>query len=611
MSVHLETTETIIEQTCGASYGNVSIRVIVLPRKTEAATDDDAEEILDAGVDEVLPEEGKTPVSSYLERPKGGKLACVFLVNGQRQDAVDNTFIVQQLGFKYLRNRLMVMVDVDGLLPEALGDLMQGSRQTFYKGRVWEALWSRMVATLKNDPDLRKLEEEAEAEVGQLEAGDHKVKEALDTLIEAHHQHADHVIPGTGGEGGDLGNDPAFGVAKPTSGDVVSLKHPTEGEQAEYPVLKADATSLWLKPNEERTLAITSEPANAWPALAGSAHVLDNEVPELHIAEEQTATGLQFRMRFVPPDDFDAQEYPVRTTLRVYARFNGFKEPRELSVGLTMKPAKQPTEPELVDDPTYVRVTTRQPVRLWLDKADTHVRLSWNGKDSLAVGPAPRWTFTARCLTQGREDVTTTFSLPRHGRFSLLVPLPNGAQLGEELDFEISAKSRDGQSLAATFHAIVVEREKPAQPEPRRLGGTIPAGVSRRPPYDLKYVTRDDWETGTFWEGQDWTAEDAAAYQDPTDRKPLTLIINKDMGALADLKNFFVEKKLTETEIGARLQKYTSHVAYHLYQMYQASQTNAASDIESGDGRPPSAADQRAEINRVAMTLLKMMRVAR
>jgi hypothetical protein len=274
-----------------------------------------------------------------------------------------------------------------------------------------------------------------------------------------------------------------------------------------------------------------------------------------------------------------------------------------------MKPAKKPEEPELLDDPTYVRVTTRQPVRLWMDEADTHVRLTWNGKDSLAVTPAPRWAFHGRCTTTGRESITTTFSQPRRGRFSLLVPLPPDAHIGEELDFTVVAENRDGKTLTAHFHAIVTEREKPTKPEPRKVVGAIPSGVSRRPPYELKSIHRDQWDNGTCWEGQDWTGDDAAAYQEPTEKSPLTLIINKDMTALQDLKNFFVEKKLTENVIGARLQKYTSHVAYHLYQMYQAAQTNAAKDEQSGDGRPPSTAEQRAEINRVALTLLKMMQV--
>src|SRR5438445_7847489 len=52
----------------------------------------------------------RRPLGSYLESSKG-KRCCVFLVNGQRQESLDNSFIVQELGFKYLRNRMMIVVD--------------------------------------------------------------------------------------------------------------------------------------------------------------------------------------------------------------------------------------------------------------------------------------------------------------------------------------------------------------------------------------------------------------------------------------------------------------------------------------------------------------------
>jgi hypothetical protein len=606
----IELTDLITDEVTGMQYGTISIRVVVLPRKTDN-NPEETPTVADVSEDEVLPDESASPVGSYLERPKAGKYCCVFLVNGQRQDALDNAFIVQQLGFKYLRKRMMIIVDVDGLLPSALSNLMQGSRQGFYKGRVWEAMFSRLIATLKRDPDLRKFEEDAEAEVAKLEAGDQKVKEALDTLIEAHHQYADHVVTGDGEESGSMGDEPFFGEMKPADGTVVTLRPPTDGERADYPVLRANVLSLLLKPGEERVLTITSEPQNAWPALAGLAHTLDNDVPELHIKEDQTTTGVTFRLRFVPPDDFDPQEYPVRATMRVYARFNGLKDPRELSVRLTMRPAYEPPEPDLLDDPTYLRVTTRQPVRLSPENADTHVRLSWNGKDSLAVGPAPRWTFIARVVTPGCE-IATTFSQPRHGRFSLLVPLPAGATLGDEFAIEVKAESRDGKTLMTAFTAIVAKPDEHPKPEPRSVIDSIPTGASRRPPYDLWYVYRDKWQDGTCWEGQNWTADDAAAYQEPTQKTPLTLIINNDMAALQELRSFFVEKKkLGESDVSLRLQKYTSHVAYHLYQMHHAAQSHAAQDEESGGGRPQTAADQRAEINRVAMTLLKVMQVSR
>jgi hypothetical protein len=603
----------------GENLGTIGVRVVVLPRKADAQSMiTDTDEPSDLSPDELLSEVGPSPIASYLERPKTGKLCCVFLVNGQRQEGLDNTFIVQQLGFKYLRKRMMIIVEVDGLHPEYLGELMQGSRQHFYQGGVWEAISSRLISTLKGDPDLQKLEEEAEAQVAELEAGDQKVKEALDTLIEAHHQYADHVAKGSGLEPGNQDIEALLGTAAPVPQSLVSLLDPDHGEPSDYPVLVStpDTTSLWLKPGIERTLAITAQPPNAWPALASIAHTLDSKVPELHVAEDRSAAALTLRLHFDPPDDFDEDEYPIRTTLRVFARFNGFKEPRELAVALTMKPPTEPEDPVLFDDPTFLKVSTRQPVRLWTGGVDTHVRLRWNGKDDLALAPSPKWTFKATCITPSHTGLPTTFSQPNKGRFSLLVSLTADAQVGEELRFEIVATGPDGKTLTAAFDAIVAEKPERPKPEPRLINGKVPAGASRRPPYDLKYVEREDWDNGSCFGGEDWTAEDAGAYQEPTDKQPLTLLINKDMAALEAFRNHLVARKLSENEIQTRLLKYTSHVAYHLYQMYQyaqnfAGQVSVPGQEEDSQERAPTSQEQRSEIHRVSMTLLNLMQVTR
>ena len=85
------------------------------------------------------------------------------------------------------------------------------------------------------------------------------------------------------------------------------------------------------------------------------------------------------------------------------------------------------------------------------------------------------------------------------------------------------------------------------------------------------------------------------------------MIINKDMEALRRYKNYLT-KNFMESEVERRVNKYTSHIAFHLYQMYQSA-------IRGGGGRDNSGEDaderHRAEINRVSSTLLKLMEVSR
>src|SRR5437588_294044 len=132
-------------------YGTIVIRVVVMEKGMAPAPAPKSvgESPADIAPDEVLPDDDKRPTSSFLEEPKRGRQCCVFLINGQRQHAWDNQFIVRDLELKYLRNRMIVVVDCDGLKPETIAQLMQGSRHQFFEGNVYFDLESRVLATLK------------------------------------------------------------------------------------------------------------------------------------------------------------------------------------------------------------------------------------------------------------------------------------------------------------------------------------------------------------------------------------------------------------------------------------------------------------------------------
>ncbi len=590
-------------------YGSISIRVVVLPKKKdkERAEEAPAEvDLLDLGEGEILPEMGPTPVSSYLEAGKGGKQCCVFLVNGHRQDSLDNSFIIQ-LGFKYLRNRMMIVVDVDGLTPEALGKLMQGNRQDFYKGEIWDAMLRELVATLKDDPDLDRLEEAAEEEVSELQAGDEKVKHTLDQLIDSHHEHGLHVAVGAG-ISGSADSDENLGIQTVNTDGVVSLLPPSEGVSADYPVLVSQPASsqVRLRPNQEREIVVKSMPSNAWPALAELTVEGDPTVPELKVEQERLGGGVKLRLQFEEPENPDADQYPIRAEIRVTARFNGIKEPRRLRLQMFVKPDVEPPEPVLNDPPTWLRVSSREPVKIKMTDADTHVRLRWDGRDSLATGPSPRWVFQARVLDSEGPQPMVNFSQPSRGKFSLLISPRPEWEVGQEMTFSVVATDGHGTTLDTKFQAVVVPVEKPTPKEPRQVQEDVATGSIRRPPYELKYIGRAEWGAGTCWGGADWTEYDPGCFQEPTERSPLTLIINTDMSALRDHKQLLTrEKKLAESEIERRINKYTSHVSYHLYQMYEAATKSSDEDAGVREER------YSAEIRRVSLTLIKLMEVSR
>lgn len=590
-------------------FGFMTIRVVVLKKVQDDEPPEEQDETpADAGPEEVFDHGAKTPVSGYLESSKRGKECCVFLVNGQRQDAWDNTFVVRDLGMKYLRNRMLVVVDLDGLRPEAMSRLMSGDRQSFFQGEVYHAISQRLVATLKRDPDLERLEEEAEREVSELEAGDDAVKSALDQLIETHHSMADHVSEGQEQAGVISGGSVTFG--KDRKDDVVvgpqATGTPTTGP---YLVASVRTPSLRLHPNESTTLTISTEPAAAWADVRKLHIELSRQIEGL-VLEPQEEVGLaRIRMQFTEPDDWEDDYYPAETGLRVTAILEGQEDPRLLQRRVIIsKPKTRPPRPTptLLDAPTFLRVTSRQPIPIIPGGPDSHVRLRWDGKDELAAGPQPKWRFSARCLSSSTFPAIT-FSNPSNARFELLLNAPS-LTTGDLLEFEVTATGPAGEQLRAEFKAQAIA---PPQPEPKRLKASVPELVSqRRPPYILKYVSKENWETG-FWENNSWTGGDAACFHDPTETKPLFLVINKDMDLLRQYQEALVSRKLEPATISERVTRYTSHVAFHLYQMYENYRARQDANRADDSISVPSTQQMQGEVNRVAATLLKVMQVSR
>src|SRR5207249_1786074 len=95
----------------------------------------------------------------------------------------------------------------------------------------------------------------------------------------------------------------------------------------------------------------------------------------------------------------------------------------------------------------------------------------------------------------------------------------------------------------------------------------LAGGAQRRPPYDLRYVKEDNWADETCWGGS-WTGNDPGSFDPPNPKSPLTIFINQDMDLLTTYREMLLAKKNAETTIQQRINKYTAHVAFHLYQMY-------------------------------------------
>jgi hypothetical protein len=556
----------------------------------------------EGGQEEPLVDTGSTPVSSYLEDPKRGQKCAVFLVNGQRQHGWDNAFIQRDLEFKYLRNRMMVIVDVDDLKPEAIAQLMQGSRHQFYEGTEYETIRSRVLAMLKDDPDLKRLEAEAEEEIYELKSGDEVVKKALDKLIEDHHSRVTRTTEGSW-ESGEAVDEDMEGVLDTTK-EVVVEEYPEVGDKGDEPVLvvNPEVCTVRLRPNETRRLTLTSQPISEWRNLESIDLEVDPTVEELSVVQNALSLSATIDLKFDQPENWDEDEYPIETNFRVLARFRGKDEPRMIERRVVISsPKKKPPKPPpiLFDEPTYLKVSSRQPIKFHKKGPDVHVRLQWDGKDYLAAGEKPIWSFHAKFTSEGVSPVMT-FSSPRDGKMELLIQVLSEWIIGDKVRFEVAAFGPNKRLLFTSFEGEVI-----SPPEPRKTVSTVRTGGQRRPPYELKYINKEDYHLETCWGAMQWTAGDPGCFQEPTQTSPLTLIINEDMGELELYRMRLVEKKYAESTIEQRKTNYVSHIAFHLYQMYRSSKKKRENGEGNGDEFKPEY--MQKEIWRVAITLLRLM----
>ncbi len=595
-----------------ASYGTVRLRVVVLKQKAAGESEeseiddlpgDDAEEPIDSG---------KTPLDSYLERPRGrGKQCVVFLVHGQRHEGLDNTFVVRSLGFKYLRSRTMIVVDLDDLAPEAVAEIVQGSRQGLFRGNAYHAINERIIATLKGDPDLRRLEAEAEQKIAELETGDEAVRTKLDQLIEEHHAAGSRV----GGGDAEAGKNQGLSMAvRGDKGTVIVGASPDVGATGVGPVLVTvpEVALIRVKPNERRVVVLQTEPLGEWPNVERVLAQTEPKIDELSLSVTQGRTKGTLSLLFNEPADAESEDYPISTTLRVFATVKGHSEPRLLQKQVIVyRPGPPPPPPAptvLHEHPTFLRVTSRQPLKLLPGGPSVHVKLRWDGVDSLTTGAPPAWQFHARCLNL-ETFPTITFSKPSGGKFELLLDVPHGMLPKQELQFEVEGVEKAaGRKLSAVFRAEVVE--PPLKPEARKVPGPELAG-QRRPPYELKYVKNKDWANLPCWNGAEWSGEDAGYFTEPAEGKALVLMINVDAHLLKNYSAEMIEKKLDEKTVQTRLTRYNAHVSFHLWQMYldlkkkREKNKNGEEDINV-----PNDVQMRGEINRVADTLVRLMRVS-
>lgn len=234
------------------------------------------------------------------------------------------------------------------------------------------------------------------------------------------------------------------------------------------------------------------------------------------------------------------------------------------------------------------------------DGADVHVKMKWDGKDDLA-GPDGTWQFSVTYGVENTPHAAAAFSHPVNGRFELVLPVPKDVAVGASTAWRIDAAGPNGVTLSASFTAVMTEPMVP-----RRIQVELSGGIDIGNDYEIKIINRADWKTVPCFDASEWTQNDPGAFDPPTDDRALFLYINEDYQPLVDFKAELTKRQSAESTIQARTTKYTTHLAFHLWQMYNAERQAAASN-DDDDNKAPAEFNPVAEIRRVATTLLQLM----
>lgn len=88
------------------------------------------------------------------------KKSVIYILNGQTQGIEPRTFISQEVGYRNLRDYMLVSVDCSQIGTTARQELFMASRDRLKKGRYYNELRNDIISMLKNDPDISQKDQE-------------------------------------------------------------------------------------------------------------------------------------------------------------------------------------------------------------------------------------------------------------------------------------------------------------------------------------------------------------------------------------------------------------------------------------------------------------------
>lgn len=165
-------------------FGGHSSTKLMLGNRTRLALDDKEKIVFHKDMQTTL-FNSNIPISVYIfnrdtKNPEfiGGK-SLIYTLNGQTQGAENKSFISQDLGFRNLREYMLVCVDCSQVGTTARQELFMASRDRLKQGRYYNELRADIISLLKSDSDISQMNQEYKGRIIRETGEDRDLVESI------------------------------------------------------------------------------------------------------------------------------------------------------------------------------------------------------------------------------------------------------------------------------------------------------------------------------------------------------------------------------------------------------------------------------------------------
>jgi hypothetical protein len=523
-------------------------------------------------------EPSNRPLSNYTER-ENSRNTIIVTLNGQRHGTLEKNLISRICRLPRVAETLIVQVVVDGLNKMLLGELNTSSRGQLVQGSsTTELIQNKLIDCLKKDQGLieweKKLSELHSAEDDSID----EVKQILDQLLD---------VGIDAGIGTQLLNPTPQGVGTttsytpsdpPTILDIATKEDPIVIKKGETKriIIELNAKEDVFKRRNNRGKISYSVNVGGVSVFIVTNQFKDGRLPAEIEATQDSKEYETFQIKFI----FDSENLPISLE-------------KERTFIIVPQPIYEP-----VDPPTELKFMRGDPIELQLGK-DNNVSLAFNGPNDI--------------LTRLNSPAQLTLNFdyphcslirrmgPNNGRIQYTLHIQNTASINDS--FIIKAELKLGEFILSDQRLcrIIPARE----PNPNK-GDNIKIS---RPNYQLKPVRKEDWNKFN------WNEENIGLHDlknDETNRECLFLYVNIDSSTLDKEKQRRIRMAQSQNLVNRIETKYVAHIAYHLFQQFDAERKNGAyatpTTIQNDVSNPYDSEQKEDELKRVAKTLILAFR---